>query len=266
MSYTMVSKTISELHIQHEAALQHRTNENFVAAQELNYIKRKYLDYINELIFRITYELKNETGFVYDEHGFTALSNYRYEDDEIKFDINRVLRTEEEFIISESPKEKEAEFYSKYKSVLNRLIKLEQKRSALIPKTSDKIVSIGGSVQRSIIEELREKQSYYRLFVNMKAENFLKDYGKEGLFILINLLNSLASYNDVEGLTTYIKSQNLPYDTMQAILTWAALYDKRAETILDSITRERLTSYLYENGEYPFSDDLSNQDSHNKLI
>jgi hypothetical protein len=56
----------------------------------------------------------------------------------------------------------------------------------------------------------------------------------------------------------------MPYDEAQELLTWAALYDIRAERILDSITRERMTSYLYEHGEYPFSEDLVNQDYNNQ--
>ena len=143
MGYNMVnSSVINEMHLQHEAALQHRIRENADAERELNYLKRKYLEKINDLIFKITFEIKNKTGFIYDESGFTCLSNYRYDDGEITFDINRVVRNKDQFIIDESPKEKEAEFYHEYKAVLDRLGRLEGKRSALIPEPNAKVVNI----------------------------------------------------------------------------------------------------------------------------
>ena len=210
---------------------------------ELDPISKLRLNIINSLINDLTLTIGELSGWIYSPNGFTLKSNYRYDKEtgEITFDLNRVSKGPSGYEPSLDRTEQELLFITKYKSLLNRLLKLERKRSIIINSHLNRhCLSISYTKDNDNLpkEDNNYNNEDYH-YLEIASKEFISRFGEEGINRLVNLLNYLVNPDTEEPIEMYNK-QFFPGATnlyIDELFRWAVSFTPRANYVEKAITR-----------------------------
>ena len=220
----------------------------------LGFIGQKRLIRINSMIRTITFNIERESGWTYiPPSTFSILSNYRYNQKEILFDINRIR----DFKLDSNPTPLEVAFYNKYKEALLKLKDLlDRKRALTSTEEESKIIDISSIRDRDEIRRTNQEKNTLYGFVREMAYDFVRKYSTTGITRLITLLNRLTKEEDPFEAYKALKREVHDPEYVQDILRWAAMYNPKAQVILDKLADERNRAYY---GEAPNMEEIMTQ-------
>lgn len=251
------TKRITNIHLKREEDYEKMNQENRETYTHLSFLKRKMFNRVNNLIFDITQTIKEDSGFIHTPGRFIGLSNFGYNGEEITFVENVIESDANGYHLSDNPTPSEIEFFSRYEETLKRLHVLEVKRKSMLIPPSPKVISIDSIVTKEQRIRKNKDINFYHSFINSQADEYIREYGSNGIFSLVRLLNLLSSTYGTEEMYNAIIKENIPHDFRQDLLKWGALYDIRSEMILDRLARERLQKYLYDTGVMPYEERMT---------
>ena len=218
----------------------------------LGFFDKRRLTKINNLINTITYTIEKESGWSYlPPTTFSFLDNFRYNGKEILFDIN----TLKDFKLQGNQSRVTIDFYNKYKGMLERLAKLLERRESLIPTEKSNVINFNLETKRMLKEREYEK-AFMTSFVKAMSDEFVIKYSSIGISRLITFLNRLSIEEDSSKVYEALRREVGNKDYIQDILRWAALYNPKAQDILDRLADERNRSYY---GEAPNMEEIMTQ-------
>ena len=239
----LVSTRVIELNKQVKEEKAKRYSECTMISRKLDPVNKLRLKRINTLINRISMGIEDTTGWIYTPSGFTFKSNYQYDEehDEITFDLNKVIRTRTGYKISDLYTDPEKEFVSKHRELLDRLLKLEQKRDKLLNPYLRKYGELMSYFEELTSKKYRDTTESKCKYIEIASQQFESKFGKEGIKRLLNLLNYLVETSYTEPLDNYNDQfiGSITSDYVDELFRWAATFTPRAGYILDVVSKKR---------------------------
>ena len=247
----LISNKVIELNNQTRNEKKELQQDCDIIYQELDPISRLRLNRINSLINDLTLTIGELSGWVYSPAGFTFKSNYQYnpETKEITFDLNRVSKGPSGYEPSLDKTQYELLFITKYKGLLNRLLKLERKRSIIINSHLNRhCLSITYTKDNDNLSKEENNNDDYH-YLEIASKEFISRFGEEGINRLVSLLNYLVNPDTEDPIEMYNK-QFFPGATnlyIDELFRWAVSFTPRADYVERAITRikEKMDRELY---------------------
>ena len=239
----LISNKVIELNNQTRNEKKELQQDCDMIYQELDPISKLRLNRINSLINDLTLTIGELSGWIYSPACFTLKSNYRYDKEtgEITFDLNRVSKGPSGYEPSLDRTEQELLFITKYKGLLNRLLKLERKRSIIINSHLNRhCLSISYTKDNDNLpkEDNNYNNEDYH-YLEIASKEFISRFGEEGINRLVNLLNYLVNPDTEDPIEMYNK-QFFPGATnlyIDELFRWAVSFTPRANYVEKAITR-----------------------------
>lgn len=224
-------------------------NDYYFANRMLCFFDRYALNYVENLIYKITYKIENESGWEYRGHSFYRPSNFRLDDGQIVFDEHSFCHP---YTYRNGMSEEESFFLEKYVSLLNRLSRLEEKRDFYIQKAKERYPNV-------IIFRKRKSQTERNCdyltrvgYIGREADCFVQTYSQKGVEKVISLLNLISSSDSVTDAYEKIKDMGYSYSYLSDLLRWCSMFSKGGNIIYEK-HKDSYIKTLLEEGSVPNS-------------
>ena len=222
----MFSDSITEYEIKKNKKLEKSSKERIVVCKGLSKLDNYLLRKTQSIINKITSEIERESGWEYFDRNFIFLSDFYLSDGDIKFTENKVPIN---FLVPEL-NDRELAFVIKYKPLLERLKKLEQKKRSYYNKALVK------SSRELIVEQPKYtifNGDFIKNWMDKETERFMKKYGSKGVERLVNNLNFIADGTDQDRAFSDLMKQNISSSYKKELLKWASSYSLKGYQLLE---------------------------------
>ena len=247
----MFSDSITEYEIKKSKKIEKDSIKRIMISKNLSKLDNFLLSRTQATISEVASKIERDSGWEYFMSEFIFLSDFNLYNGDIKFTENKVPV---DFLVPQL-NDRELAFVLKYKPLLERLHKLEQKRRCYYNK------ALKNMREKPIEEEPKKtifNESFIRSWAQKDSEKFMRNFGDRGVERLVNNLNDIANNSNLDQIFSDFMKQNISSSYKKELLKWAASYSIRGNQLLEKFVnlKDRLTYKDTYSGAFMYNSDI----------